>query len=128
MLGSYVLSSGYYNEYYLNAMKVRTKIRKELDQVFEGVDVLIAPVAPTAAFKLGEKVNDPLKMYLTDIFAATANLAGIPSLAIPFNFSIRGLPLGFQLMGPRFSEYTLFALGEMFEKETDYKPKVAKLW
>ena len=127
MLGSYVLSSGYYNEYYLNAMKVRTKIRKELDQVFEGVDVLIAPVAPTAAFKLGEKVNDPLKMYLTDIFAATANLAGIPSLAIPFNFSIRGLPLGFQLMGPRFSEYTLFALGEIFEKETDYKPKVAKL-
>lgn len=127
MLGSYVLSSGYYDEYYLNAMKVRTKIRKELDQVFETVDALLAPVAPTAAFKLGEKVNDPLKMYLTDVFAATANLSGIPSLAIPFTFSKKGLPLGFQLMGPRFSEYTLFALGEVFEKETGYKPKVANI-
>lgn len=127
MLGSYVLSSGYYDEYYLNAMKVRTKIRKELDQVFETVDALLAPVAPTAAFKLGEKVNDPLKMYLTDIFAATANLSGIPSLAIPFTFSKKGLPLGFQLMGPRFSEYTLFALGEIFEKETGYQPLVANI-
>lgn len=127
MLGSYVLSSGYYDAYYLKAMKVRTKIKNEVDSIFEKVDALIAPVAPTAAFKLGEKVNDPLKMYLTDIFAATANLSGIPSLAIPFTFSKKGLPLGFQLMGPRFSEYTLFALGEMFEKETEYKPKIANL-
>lgn len=127
MLGSYVLSSGYYDAYYLKAMKVRTKIRNEVDSIFEKVDALIAPVAPTPPFKIGEKVDNPLKMYLTDIYAATANLAGIPSLAVPFNFTKDGLPLGFQLMGPRFSEYTLFALGEMFEKETGYKPKVAKL-
>lgn len=127
MLGSYVLSSGYYDAYYLKAMKVRTRIRNEVDSIFEEVDALIAPVAPTPPFKIGEKVDNPLKMYLTDIYAATANLAGIPSLAVPFNFTKDGLPLGFQLMGPRFSEYTLFALGEMFEKETGYKPKVAKL-
>ena len=127
MLGSYVLSSGYYDAYYLKAMKVRTKIRNEVDSIFEKVDALIAPVAPTPPFKIGEKVDDPLKMYLTDIYAATANLAGIPSLAVPFNFTKDGLPLGFQLMGPRFSEYTLFTLGEMFEKETGYKPKVANL-
>ena len=127
MLGSYVLSSGYYDAYYLKAMKVRTKIRNEVDSIFGKVDALIAPVAPTPPFKIGEKVDDPLKMYLTDIYAATANLSGIPSLAIPFNFSTEGLPLGFQLMGPRFSEYTLFALGEIFEKETGYKPKVANL-
>ena len=127
MLGSYVLSSGYYDAYYLKAMKVITKIRNEVDSIFEKVDALIAPVAPTPPFKIGEKVDDPLKMYLTDIYAATANLAGIPSLAVPFNFTKDGLPLGFQLMGPRFSECTLFALGEMFEKETGYKPKVANM-
>lgn len=127
MLGSYVLSSGYYDAYYLKAMKVRTKIRNEVDSIFEKVDALIAPVAPTPPFKIGEKVDNPLKMYLTDIYAATANLAGIPSLAVPFNFTKDGLPLGFQLMGPRFSEYSLFALGKMFEKETGYKPKVANI-
>lgn len=127
MLGSYVLSSGYYDAYYLKAMKVRTKIRKEVDAVFSQVDALIAPVSPTPPFKIGEKSNDPLKMYLTDIFAATANLTGIPSLALPYGFTKDNLPLGFQLMGPRFSEETLFTLGEMFEKETGYKPKVVNL-
>lgn len=127
MLGTYVLSSGYYDTYYLNAMKVRTVIKNEIDQVFEKVDALIAPVAPTPAFKLGEKIDDPLKMYLTDIFAATANLCGIPSLAIPYGFTNNKLPLGFQLMGPRFSEDTLFALGKLFEEATNYKPQVAKV-
>lgn len=127
MLGTYVLSSGYYDAYYLKAMKVRSIIIAELNKVFEQVDALIAPVAPTSAFKLGDKTNDPLKMYLTDIYAATANLCGIPSLAIPFGFSKNGLPLGFQLMGSRFSEKTLFALAKLFEKETDYKPKVANI-
>ena len=127
MLGSYVLSSGYYDAYYLKAMKVRTKIKEEVDDVFSQVDALIAPVSPTPPFKIGEKTKDPLKMYLTDIFAATANLAGIPSLAFPFGFTKDNLPLGFQLMGPRFSEETLFSLGKMFEKETGYKPKVAKI-
>lgn len=125
MLGSYVLAAGYYDAYYEKAMKVRTIIKNEVDQVFTNVDALIAPVAPTPAFKIGEKVNDPLAMYLTDIYAATANLAGIPSLALPSGFTSNNLPLGFQLMGPRFGEPTLFKLGKLFEKATDYKPKVA---
>jgi aspartyl-tRNA(Asn)/glutamyl-tRNA(Gln) amidotransferase subunit A len=125
MLGTYVLSAGYYDAYYLTAMKVRTKIRDEVDKVFDEVDALIAPVAPTPPFKLGEKTADPLKMYLTDIFAATANLSGIPSLALPSGFTKKGLPLGFQLMGPRFSEEMLFKLGKMYHKAIDYKPEVA---
>lgn len=125
MLGTYVLSAGYYDAYYAKAMKVRSKIISEVNKVFEEVDALIAPVAPTAPFKLGEKINDPLKMYLTDVYAATANLAGIPSLALPFGFNEKKLPLGFQLMGPRFSEYTLFELGKLFHKAISYKPKVA---
>ncbi|HLE48677.1 MAG TPA: Asp-tRNA(Asn)/Glu-tRNA(Gln) amidotransferase subunit GatA [Patescibacteria group bacterium] len=127
ILGSFVLSSGYYDAYYLKAMKVRTIIKSEVDDVLKKVDAIIAPVAPTPPFKLGEKINDPLKMYLTDIYAATANLAGIPSLAIPFGFSKESLPLGFQLMGPRFSEEMLFNLGEKFEKESGYEPKFASL-
>lgn len=127
MLGSYVLSSGYYDAYYLKAMKVRTIICQEVDEVFEKVDAMITPVAPTPPFKLGEKVSDPLQMYLTDIFAATANLSGIPSLAIPSGFTKSGLPLGFQLMGPRFAEDTLFDLGELYQKETDFHLKTAKL-
>ncbi|MCX6705682.1 MAG: Asp-tRNA(Asn)/Glu-tRNA(Gln) amidotransferase subunit GatA [Candidatus Woesebacteria bacterium] len=127
MLGSYVLSSGYYDAYYLKAMKVRTKIRAEVDNVFNQVDILIAPVSPTPPFKIGEKAGDPLKMYLTDVYAATANLSGIPALSIPFTFSKKDLPLGFQLMGPRISEYTLFALGEYFEKETVYKTKFTNI-
>ena len=125
MLGSYVLSAGYYDAYYEKAMKVRTIMINEVDDVFTKVDALIAPVAPTPAFKIGEKVNDPLAMYLTDIYAATANLCGIPSIAIPSGFSDKKLPLGFQLMAPRFKEETLFKLGKIYEIESDYKPKVA---
>jgi len=127
MLGSYVLSAGYYDAYYLKAMKVRTIIKEEIENVFEDVDAIIAPVAPTAPFKLGEKVDDPLKMYLTDVFAATANLSGIPAIAIPSGFNNDKLPLGFQLMGPRFSENILFSLGELYEEIIDWKPKVATL-
>lgn len=127
MLGSYVLSAGYYDAYYLKAMKVRSILIREFDSAFENVDAILAPVSPTPPFKLGEKTNDPLQMYLADIFTVSANLAGIPGLAIPSGFTKEGLPLGFQLMGPRFSEYTLFALAEMFEKETGYKPLVANL-
>ncbi len=126
MLGTYVLSAGYYDAYYLKAMKVRSLIIKEVSKVFEAVDALIAPVAPTPPFALGEKINDPLQMYLTDIFAATANLSGIASLAVPFKFSSKGLPLGFQLMGPRFSEYSLFEMASAFEKETGYTPRVVE--
>ena len=123
MLGSYVLSAGFYDAYYEKAMKVRTIIKNEVDSIFTKVDALIAPVAPTPAFKLGEKTNDPLSMYLTDIYAATANLAGIPSLAIPFGFTNDGMPLGFQIMGPRYSENLLFHLAENFETYSNYTIK-----
>jgi len=125
MLGTYVLSSGYYDAYYLTAMKVRTKICLETEKVFSEVDAMIAPVAPTPPFNLGEKTDNPLSMYLTDIYAATANLSGIPSLALPSGFSKKGLPLGFQLMGPRFSESNLFELGKKYHNAISYEPKVA---
>ena len=127
MLGAYVLSAGYYDAYYLKAMKVRSKIISEVNEVFTDVDAIIAPVAPTPPFKIGEKSADPLKMYLTDIYAATANLCGIPSLALPSGFTKSGLPLGFQLMGARFSENNLFELGKMYHKAINYEPKVALL-
>ena len=123
MLGTYVLSSGYYDAYYLKAMKVRSVIIGEIDQAFKSCDAIIAPVSTTPPFKLGEKISDPLKMYLTDIYAATANLAGIPSLAIPFGFTNDGMPLGFQIMGPRYSENLLFHLAENFETYSNYTIK-----
>lgn len=125
MLGTYVLSAGYYDAYYLKAMKVRSKIIEDFDQAFEKVDAVIAPVSPTPPFKLGEKVENPLQMYLADVFTVAGNLAGIPGLAIPSGFSKSGLPLGFQILGPRFSENTLFDMGELYQKATDYQPKVA---
>lgn len=121
MLGTYVLSSGYYDAYYKQAMKVRGKIIDEVTAVFDDVDAIIAPVAPTPPFKIGEKTSDPLAMYLTDIYAATANLAGLPSMAIPSGFSKDKLPLGFQIMAPRFCEDLLFKLASAHERENDYK-------
>lgn len=127
MLGSYVLSAGYYEAFYLKAQKVRSKIINEFNEAFEEVDFMITPVSPFLPFKIGEKADDPLQMYLADIFTVAPSMAGIPGLAIPCGFSKSKLPLGFQLLGPRFSEETLFNLGEMFEKETGYKPKVANI-
>ncbi|OGM05524.1 glutaminyl-tRNA synthase (glutamine-hydrolyzing) subunit A [Candidatus Woesebacteria bacterium GWB1_43_5] len=129
MLGTYVLSAGYYDAYYLKAMKVRSKIIEDFNRVFDssadGVDAIIAPVSPTPPFKAGEKIDDPIKMYLADVFTVSANLAGIPALALPFGFSTAGLPLGFQLMGHRFGENLLFELGRRFEQLTDFTPKIA---
>ncbi|HET7098974.1 MAG TPA: Asp-tRNA(Asn)/Glu-tRNA(Gln) amidotransferase subunit GatA [Patescibacteria group bacterium] len=126
MLGTYVLSAGYYDAFYLKAQKVRSLIIKDFDSAFEKVDAILSPVMPTPAFKLGENVNDPLKMYLADIFTAPANLAGIPGLAIPSGFTKKGLPLGFQLLGSRFSEPVLFSLGKLYEKVTGFVPQIAK--
>lgn len=125
MLGTYVLSAGYYDAYYLKAQKVRSKIIEDFDNAFAEVDAIIAPVSPTHAFKIGEKASDPLKMYLADVFTAPANIAGIPGISIPSGCSNSGLPLGFQLLGPRFSEETLFALGKLYQKVTNYVPKLA---
>lgn len=121
MLGTYVLSAGYRDAYYLKAMKVRSQILSDFERVFDspdknGVDAILAPVSPTAAFKIGSKSADPIKMYLVDVFTVSANMAGIPSIAIPEGTTKNGLPLGFQLMGPRFGEETLFKLGEEYAR------------
>lgn len=126
MLGTYVLSAGYYDAFYSKAQKVRSKIIADFDSAFNEVDAIISPVSPTPPFKIGDKSDDPLLMYLADVYTASVNLAGIPGLAIPFEFSKKGLPLGFQLLGPRFSENTLFELGKKFHNEIEYVPGVAK--
>jgi len=126
ILGTYTLSSGYYDAYYLKAMKVRRLIRNDFVEAFNKVDVIICPVSPTLPFKLGEKVNDPLQMYLADIFTVTANLAGVPSLALPCGF-IDDLPVGMQIVGPDFSEKLLYQVGYSYEQETKWyriKPKI----
>lgn len=124
MLGTYVLSAGYYDAYYLKAQKVRSKLIEDFDKAFEEIDAILAPVSPTSAFKIGEKTNDPLKMYLADVFTASVNLAGLPGLAIPTNLNSKGLPLGFQLIGPKFSEPMLFKLGKLYEDRTLFEPKL----
>jgi aspartyl-tRNA(Asn)/glutamyl-tRNA(Gln) amidotransferase subunit A len=114
MLGTFTLSVGYYDAYYKKAMKVRTLIIRDFAEAFRKVDAIIAPVSPTMPWKLGEKVNDPLEMYLSDVFAAPINLAGIPGLAVPVGF-IDGLPVGMQILGPHFSEDLLFRIGHTYE-------------
>lgn len=126
MLGTYILSAGYYEAYYLKAMQVRTLIKKDFEEVFKKVDVLITPVSPTPPFKLGEKIADPLTMYLSDIFTVTANLAGIPGLAIPAGF-VNNLPVGIQILGPQFTEELLFRVGYAFEQATDWHKKKPNL-
>ena len=124
ILGTFTLSAGYYEAYYKKAMQVRTLIKRDFEQVFNppagGVDAIIAPVSPTPPWKLGEKLDNPLRMYLSDIFTTTANLAGIPGLSVPSGF-INGLPAGFQILGPQFSEKLLFQIGHAFEQTQERK-------
>ena len=112
MLGTYALSSGYYDAYYLKAQKVRTLIKRDFDRAFETVDVIATPTAPTAAFKAGEKSEDPLQMYLSDVFTISCNLAGLPGMSLPCGFTSDNLPIGLQLLGKPFDEETLFAAGD----------------
>ena len=111
MLGTYVLSSGYYDAYYKKAMQIRTLIKKDFDEVFKKVDVVITPVSPTLPWKIGEKSSDPLSMYLSDVYTVTANLAGIPGISVPIGL-IQSLPVGLQILGPHFSEGKLFQVGK----------------
>ncbi len=127
MLGTHVLSSGYYDAYYNKAMKARTLLRNDFDKVFTEVDALIAPASPTLPFKLGEKMDNPLEMYLADIFTVSANLVGIPGISIPAGFSDSGLPIGFQLFAPRFMESSLFELGNSYQSMTDFHLKTPSL-
>jgi len=119
MLGTYALSRGYYDAYYLKAQKVRTLIKKDFDEAFEKVDAIVTPTAPTPAFKIGEKVDDPLQMYLSDIFTISANLAGIPGISLPCGFSKKGLPIGLQLMAKPFDEEVLLRIAYTYEKKTE---------
>jgi aspartyl-tRNA(Asn)/glutamyl-tRNA(Gln) amidotransferase subunit A len=123
MLGNYALSAGYYDAYYLKALKVRRLIRRDFDRAFDACDVLLSPVAPTPAFKVGELVDDPLAMYLSDIYTLGANLAGLPGISLPGGFSSGGLPIGIQLVGPPFAEETLLRAARMFERETPWHTK-----
>lgn len=120
MLGTYVLSSGYYDAYYLRALKVRTLIRRDYEAAFEACDLIVGPTTPTAAFRLGDKTADPLQMYLADIYTVSANLAGIPALSIPCGFTADGLPIGLQLQGPHFRESRLLAAARAYQQRTDW--------
>jgi len=128
LIGTYVLSAGYYDAYYVKALKVRRRIADDFDQAFQKVDALLTPTAPSAAFELGANSDDPVAMYLNDIFTVTVNLAGLPGMSIPAGVDANGLPLGLQLIGKALDEGTLFSLGGAIEKAAEFKTKPAKWW
>jgi len=128
ILGTYVLSSGYYEAYYLRAQKVRTLIMRDFEEVFNsGFDCILTPTSPTPAFKLGERLDDPLSMYLSDIFTISVNLAGVPAISIPCGFTKNGLPIGMQLIGKPFDEGMLFRAAYTYESNTDWHKRSPKL-
>ena len=123
LLGTFVLSSGYYDAYYLKGQKVRTLIKNDFEEAYKKCDVIVSPISPAPAFKLNEKLDDPLQMYLSDIFTIAANLAGIPAMSIPCGLSEAGLPIGLQLMGKHFDEATLLNVGHQFQQSTEHHLK-----
>jgi aspartyl-tRNA(Asn)/glutamyl-tRNA(Gln) amidotransferase subunit A len=127
MLGTYALSSGYYDAYYLKAQKVRTLIRQDFLEAFDKVDTLLTPVAPTPAFAIGEKVNNPLQMYLSDIYTIPVNLAGTCAMSLPCGFSAAGLPIGMQLIGKPFDEATILHTAHAFEQATEWHKRRPEL-
>ena len=127
MLGTYALSAGYYDAYYLKAQQMRTLIRMDFQKVFESCDALVTPVAPTTAFRLGEKTADPLTMYLSDIFTISVNLAGLPALALPCGFDAAGLPIGLQVIGRPFEEAAVLRIGHAYEQATTWHTRGAPL-
>ena len=122
MLGTYVLSAGYYDAYYRKAQQVRALLKEDFREAFKICDAIITPTSPTPAFQLGEKVDDPLSMYLNDVYTVTANLAGVPGINVPCGLSADNLPIGFQLLGPYWSESTLFQLAHAYEQANLYSP------
>ena len=123
MLGTYALSSGYYDAYYMKASQVRTLIRRDFDDAFKDCDIILTPTTPTAAFKKGEKTDDPLTMYLSDIFTISCNLAGIPGISVPCGMTSDGLPIGLQLLAPSMEEARLFRAAYGFEAATDWNER-----
>jgi len=120
MLGTYSLSAGYYDAYYKKALQVRNLIRKDFESAFKEVDFIVTPTSPSPAFKIGEKVEDPLQMYLSDIFTISVNLAGLPAISIPCGFSLKGLPIGFQIIGKPFDEKGILQLAYAYEQSTPW--------
>lgn len=127
MLGTYALSAGYYDAYYLKALKVRTLVKQDFDRAFEKVDVLVAPTAPTPAYKIGAMVNDPMKMYLQDVCTIPVNLAGVPGISVPCGFSNDHLPIGLQIIGKPLGEETLIQTAYTFEQNNAYHKRIAPL-
>jgi len=123
MLGTFVLSSGYYEAYYGKAQKVRTLIKQDFDEAFDECDVLLTPTSPSTAFEIGEKVDDPVEMYLSDICTISANLAGVPALSVPTGSDSDDLPIGTQLIGPALSETRLLQVGHLLEEQSDWSPE-----
>jgi aspartyl-tRNA(Asn)/glutamyl-tRNA(Gln) amidotransferase subunit A len=124
LIGTYVLSAGYYDAYYLKAQKVRTLIAQDFDRVFQQVDVLLTPTTPTEAFAIDERPVDPVTMYLNDIFTVTVNLADLPGISVPVGLSKSGLPLGLQLIGPKLSEQRLFNTSLALEEAAGFEEQV----
>ena len=127
MLGTYVLSAGYYDAYYIRAQKVRTLIKRDFERAFEQCDVIAAPVAPSTAFKIGENVNNPIQMYLEDVFTLPLSLAGFCGVSVPCGFDQKRLPIGLQLMGPAFGEATILNVADAYQQTTDWhqaRPKI----
>jgi aspartyl-tRNA(Asn)/glutamyl-tRNA(Gln) amidotransferase subunit A len=127
MLGTYVLSAGYYDAYYLRGQKVRTLIRRDFETAFQKCDVILTPVSPTPAWKIGEKIDDPLKMYLSDIFTINVNLAGLPGMSLPCGFTQSGLPIGMQLIAKHFEEEKMFRVAYAYEQANDWHKRRPKL-
>ena len=128
LIGTYVLSSGYYDAYYLKAQKIRQLIKNDFDKIFNDVDAILTPSTPSAAFKIGEKKDDPVSMYLNDIFTVPVNLAGLPAISIPAGYDKNNLPLGLQLVGKPFDEQTILNLSLAIEKRANFKRKINVWW
>jgi aspartyl-tRNA(Asn)/glutamyl-tRNA(Gln) amidotransferase subunit A len=120
MLGTYVLSAGYYDAYYRKAQQVRTLISRDYDRAFETVDAIALPTSPTGAFRVGERTSDPVLMYLADVFTVGANLAGVPAISVPCGFTADRLPVGLQLTAPKMEEATLLRVAAAYERATDW--------
>ena len=127
MLGTYVLSAGYYDAYYKKAQKVKNLLKQDFDKAFKKVDLIITPTSPTVAFKIGEKIHDPLTMYLSDILTIAPNLAGLPAISIPCGFNKDGLPVGLQIIGKQFKEIDILNLANFYQNLTEWHNKKPEL-
>ena len=127
MLGTYSLSAGYYDAYYIRGQKVRTLIKNDFEEVFKTCDAVITPTSPTTAFKIGERIHDPLAMYLSDIYTISVNLSGVPAISIPCGFSKEGLPIGLQIITKPFAEEMMFRIAYTYEQNTDWHKRKVQL-